>query len=112
MSYSEPQALNFAFATLLSVIGIVHYLRSYYNDKIRTRMYLYIYVMQTVASWLLMMCIPDLYHLVYPVFLLAASTMIAHFFALTGTIVSNLLFCLCLVLIIALFTLNMGLWTF
>ena len=112
MSYSEPQALNFAFATLLSVIGIVHYLRSYYNDKIRTRMYLYIYVMQTVASWLLMMFIPDLYHLVYPVFLLAASTMIAHFFALTGTIVSNLLFCLCLVLIIALFTLNMGLWTF
>ena len=112
IAYREPQALNFAFATLLSVIGIVHYLRSYYNDKIRTRMYLYIYVMQTVASWLLMVCVPDFYYLVYPVFLLGASTMIAHFFALTGTIVSNLLFCLCLVLTIALFTLNIGLWTF
>lgn len=112
MSYREPQALNFAFTTLLSVIGIVHYLRTYYNDKIRTRMYLYIYVMQTVASWLLMVCIPDLYYLAYPVFLLGASTMIAHFFALTGTIVSNLLFCLCLILALMLFTLNMGLWTF
>lgn len=112
MSCREPQALNFTFITLLSVIGIVHYLRTYYNDKIRTRMYLYIYVMQTVASWLLMVCLPDLYYLVYPVFLLGASTMIAHFFALTGTIVSNLLFCLCLILALMLFTLNMGLWTF
>ena len=112
MSYREPQAQSFAFVTLLSMIGIVHYLRSYYNDKIRTRMYLYIYVMQTVASWLMIVCIPDLYNLVYPVFLLGASTMIAHYFALTGTIVSNLLFCLCLVITIALFTLNTGLWTF
>ena len=112
LSYREPQALGFALMSLLALTGIVHYLRNYYNDKIRTRMFLYIYVMQTVASWLLVVAMPDRYSLLAPVLMLGASTMIAHFFALTGSILSNLFFCLTLILTLMLFTLNLGIWTF
>lgn len=112
LSYKEPEALNFALLSLLALIGIVHYLRNYYNDKIRTRMFLYIYVMQTVASWLLVIAMPDKYFLLAPVLMLAAGTMIAHFFALTGSLVSNLFFCVTIVMILMLFTLNLGIWTF
>ena len=112
LSYKEPEALNFALLSLLALIGIVHYLRNYYNDKIRTRMFLYIYVMQTVASWLLVIAMPDKYSLLAPVLMLAAGTMIAHFFALTSSLVSNLFFCVTIVMILMLFTLNLGIWTF
>lgn len=112
LSYKEPEALGFALLTLTALISIVHYLRNYYNDKIRTRMFLYIYVMQTAITWLLVVAMPDMYSLLAPVLMLSASTMIAHFFALTGTIVSNLFFCLTLLLTLMLFTLNLGIWTF
>ena len=75
-------------------------------------MFLYIYVMQTVASWLLVIAMPDKYSLLAPVLMLGASTMIAHFFALTGSLTSNLFFCVTIVMILMLFTLNLGIWTF
>jgi hypothetical protein len=112
LSYKEPETLGFALLTLTALISIVHYLRNYYNDKIRTRMFLYIYVMQTMVSLLLVVAMPNLYKLLAPVLMLGASTMIAHFFAQTGTIVSNLFFCLTLLLTLMLFTLNLGIWTF
>lgn len=110
--YKEPKTLGFALISLLSLIGIVHYLRNYYNDKIKTRMFLYIYVMQTIAAWLLVVSIPDIYGQLAPVLILSSSTMIAHFFALTGTIVSNIFFCLTLIITLMLFTLNLGIWNF
>lgn len=112
LTYQNTETLVFALVSLLSLVGIVHYLRNYYNDKIRTRMYLYIYVIQTVVCWLMILLSPDLYHHLAPVLMLGASTMIAHFFAQTRSIVSNLFFCLTLLIILALFTLNLGIWNF
>lgn len=112
MSYRSPEAQSFAFFSILSFIGIVHYLRNYYNDKIRTRMYLYIYVMQTAVCWLIVLCLPHMYHVLIPVFMLGASTMIAHFFALTNMLVSNLFFCLILTILILQFVINLGIWKF
>ncbi len=109
-SFTSVEALDFLLVSLLSLIGIIHYLRNYYNDKIRTRMYLYIYVMQTIASWLIVICVPDKWHLMAPVLLLNASTMIAHFFALTGSIISNLFFCLTLIILFLMYIINLGLW--
>lgn len=112
LDYKNPETLAFAFISLLSLVGIVHYLRNYYNDKIRTRMYLYIYVMQTIACWLIIICSPDMYHLLAPSLMLGASTMIAHFFALTGSVISNLFFYLTLAATLSLFVLNLGIWNF
>lgn len=110
--YTSPRTLFLAFITLLSLVGIVHYLRNYYNDKIRTRMYLYIYVLQTVACWLMIMFMPAVFDLMAPALMLYASTMVAHFFALTGTWVSNGFFCLTLLAAVALTLLNLGIWAY
>lgn len=109
-SLTSVEALDFLLVSMLSLIGIIHYLHNYYNDKIRTRMYLYIYVMQTIASWLIVICAPDMWHLMAPALLLNASTMIAHFFALTGSIISNLFFCMTLAILFLMYIINLGLW--
>ncbi len=110
--YRDPRTLFLAFITLLSLIGIVHYLRNYYNDKIRTRMYLYIYTIQTAVCWLMIMCMPSHFDLLAPSFMLCASTMLAHFFALTGTWVSNAFFCITLIAVVALTLINLGIWMY
>ncbi|MCM1515580.1 MAG: hypothetical protein NC080_04070 [Paraprevotella sp.] len=112
LDYRSPRTLFMAFITLLSLTGIVHYLRNYYNDKIRTRMYLYIYIIQTTVCWLMIMCMPSRFDLLAPSLMLYASTMVAHFFALTGTWVSNAFFCLTLLASAALTLVNLGLWKY
>lgn len=110
--YRSPRMLFMVFVTVLASTGIVHYLRNYYNDKIRTRMYLYIYMVQTVLCWLMIVCVPSCFDLLAPSLMLCASTMVAHFFALTGTWVSNAFFCLTLMAVVALTLVNMGVWKY
>lgn len=112
LSSGRTDALNLAFITILSAVGIVHYLRNYYKDKIRIRMYLYIYVMQTIACWLAILCLPAMFPRLAPVLLLGACTMAAHFFALTGTLTSNAFFCVSVLGLILLTLINMGIWIF
>ena len=110
LSKHNVQTLTWLFVTFVSFVATVHYLRTYFNDKIRTRMYLYIYVMQIAAVWLLLLWQPDLYNLLMPLLMLCSCTIIAHFFALTGSIISNLFFVLSVLALGALTSINMGLW--
>ena len=110
LAYRTPKALSFAFITILSMIGIVHYLVNYFDDKISTRMYLYIYTIQTLVILALIFCIPSLYDTLAIVFVLNACLMIAHYFALTGSWVSNTLFCVTLLVVAFLLVLNCGIW--
>ena len=110
MSVHNVQTLTWLFVTFVSLVATVHYLRTYFNDKIRTRMYLYIYVMQIAALWLLLLWQPDLYNLLMPLLMLCSCPIIAHFFALTGSIVTNLFFVLSVLAMGALTSINMGLW--
>lgn len=112
LSYRNSETLVFVFISILSFIGIIHYLRNYYNDNIRTRMYLYIYVMQTIGCWLMIVCSPYMYHQLAPILMISSSTMIAHFFALTGSVISNIFFILSVITTILLLTLNIGVWSF
>ncbi|MDE5561487.1 MAG: hypothetical protein K2J00_06795 [Bacteroidaceae bacterium] len=112
LSDGRTDALNLVFITILSAVGIVHYLRYYYKDKIRTRMYLYIYVMQTIACWLTILCLPAMFTKLAPVLLLGSCTMAAHFFAQTNTRTSNAFFCTSVLVLILLTLINMGIWTF
>lgn len=110
LAYRTPKALSFAFITILSMIGIVHYLVNYFDDKISTRMYLYIYTIQTLVILALIFCLPSLYDTLAIVFVLNACVMIAHYFALTGSWVSNTLFCVTLLVVAFLLVLNCGIW--
>lgn len=105
------ESLTCAFLGLLSFVGVIHFLRTYYNDKIRTRMFLYIYVTQTAVCWLVAAALPCRFEILLPLIVLNASTPIAHYFALTGSRLSNAFFCFTLLASVALLLHTFGLWT-
>lgn len=80
------------------VWSLVHYLRNSYNDKIRVRMMLYIYVTQTLLLLVSLILFPQHFLIFSTLFFSHACFLLAHYFSLTGSRFSNILFCLFLLL--------------
>ena len=108
LSWSSPGVLVFAFLTLTGFLGIVHFMQSRYDDKIRTRMLLYIYVWQSVGVWLVTVFNPSVYEEFIPSLVVCLSPILAHHFALTNRVVTNVYFCLCLMTAVIIAFLNYG----
>lgn len=92
---------------LLSLVGTLHYLRTKYDDKIRVRMMLYIYVSQTLLLMAYLLLQPAHYETTMALLVASASPLIAHYFALTGSWLSTGFFVLSLLLTAAMATLNL-----
>ena len=97
---------------LLSIVGILHYLRNNYDDKIRVRMYLYIYVSQTLLLMAFLALQPASYETTMALLVCSASPLIAHYFALTGSWLSTVFFLLALLLTAGMAVLNLWLTSF
>ena len=97
---------------LLSIVGILHYLRNNYDDKIRVRMILYIYVSQTLLLMAYLLLQPAHYETTMALLVASASPLIAHYFALTGSWLSTIFFLLSLILTASMATLNLWLTSF
>ncbi len=81
------------FVILVSLIGIIHYLRSSRNDKIRNRM---IYEMVIVVDLFTIVCIvlqPQHADNLLPILIINTSALIGHFITLTRTAATNVVFC-------------------
>lgn len=83
---------------LLAVVSIVHYLRTNYDDKIRTRMILYIYVSQSLLLMAVLAFLPEHYQTTMALLIVSASPLIAHYFALSRSILCTIFFFLSLLL--------------
>lgn len=83
---------------LLSLTGLIHYMRTRYNDKIHVRMILYIYSMQTILLMIYLLLQPGRYETVMALLVASSSPLIAHYFSLTGSWFSNMFFMLSLLL--------------
>ena len=84
---------TFLFVALVSLIGIVHYLRSSRNDKIRNRM---IYEMVIVVDLFTIACIvlqPQHADNLLPILIINTAALIGHFITLTRTAATNIVFC-------------------
>jgi hypothetical protein len=97
---------------LLSIVSIFHYLRTNYDDKIRVRMILYIYVSQTLLLMAFLLLQPAYYQTTMALLVASASPLIAHYFALTGNWLSTIFFLLSLLLTAGMATLNLWLTSF
>ena len=87
---------TFLFVALVSLIGIVHYLRSSRNDKIRNRM---IYEMVIVVDLFTIACIvlqPQHADNLLPILIINTAALIGHFITLTRTAATNIVFCVLL----------------
>ena len=102
-----PDLSNIAILALLLVVSSIHYLRTNYDDKIRVRMILYIYVSQTLLLMLFLLLHPAHYQTTMALLVASSSPLIAHYFSLSKGML-NAVFCvLFLLLVVALALLNL-----
>ena len=98
--------LFIAFTTLLMVIGSVHFIHNSFRDKIRVRQIFYGFITLGILSLVLLFLQP-LDDLAMRIFILAASPLIAHYWALTNSRISNIIFIILTVALVALTAFNL-----
>ncbi len=93
--------------TVFTLVSTVYYLRTYYNDKIRTRMFCYILICQFFVLELLLWVQPQYFAVWLALLHLTGSFLTAHYFAVTRSRATNLLFILTLLIWVALAALSL-----
>ena len=95
-----------AFATLLLVIGSIHFIHSSFRDKIRVRQIYYGFITLGLYSLAILVLQPH-NELALRMLIFAASPLTGHYWALTNSRISNILFIVLTVAIIALTAFNL-----
>jgi hypothetical protein len=98
--------LIMAFSTLLMIIGSTHFIHSSFRDKIRVRQIYYGFITLGLFSLTLLVLQP-LNEQALRMLILAASPLIGHYWALTNSRFSNIIFIIITVAIIALTAYNL-----
>ena len=101
--------LTYVFLVILTVTGIIHFLRASYNDKIRTRQLFYVIMLFDIVVLVLLPFFPQHYDLLFRPAIILTSPLIGHFIALTHTRITNIAFYI--ILITALLLTAFNLWT-
>ncbi len=106
-AHTVPELAFWAYITLLSLVGTIHFLLTRYKDKIRVRVMLSVYIIQMLAVQLFMLFCPASFPELMALLLLSASPLVAHFFALTRSRFSNIFFIISLVALVVLAVQNL-----
>ena len=107
ISWPLSWMVSLGIIILQSLVGVFHYLQTKYNDKIRVRMILYIYTMQTILLIIYLFLQPHEYQNTMALLVVSACPLIAHYFSLTRSWLSNAFFILSLFLCGAMAYLNL-----
>lgn len=91
---SRQEIVVFAFVALLYVTGVIHYLRSGFRDKIRTRMFYNAFMLIATIALIGIVLQPALYYGLMGILAVCVSPLVAHFVALTHTRFTNIYFIL------------------
>lgn len=86
------QALFLGYIILLVIIGSIHFMIDSFRDKIRVRQLYYAFMTLSVYALALLFFLPTEYDMLIRVMAIAVSPLIGHFFALTHSKFSNMLF--------------------
>ena len=86
------QALTLSFVLVCAVIGIVHFMNQKRNDNIRTRLFYQIFVTIDLLAIVFFFLQPQHYEALLSVMIVTTAPLIAHFFALTRTRITNWMF--------------------
>ena len=79
---SQPQYLSTGVLIFLALLAFIHYFRTAYNDKIRTRMHYYIVATQELIIWASFILFPVYYEEQLTLLILNSSLLLAHYYAL------------------------------
>jgi hypothetical protein len=98
--------LIMAFTTLLMVIGSMHFVHSSFRDKIRVRQIYYGFITLGIYSLAILVLQPH-NELAMRMLILAASPLIGHYWALTNSRISNIIFITITVTLVVLTAFNL-----
>lgn len=87
-----PVILTVGFMTAIYATGVIHYIRTSYNDKIRIRQIFYSFIFLYFIAMLFLIVQPQHYDLMLRMMIIAVSPLIAHFISLTYTRITNIAF--------------------
>jgi hypothetical protein len=91
------QFITLIFILLIATIGIIHYLRTSYNDKIKVRMLFEIFIVMDIISIIFIALQPNHYDLLLRLIVINTSPLIAHYITLTRTWITNISFVIILI---------------
>ena len=89
---SNNSLLILSFLSLLSLTGIIHFLRNSFLDKIKTRMIYEALIALNIIIFVFIVLQPQHYSSLIRLFIITVSPLIAHFVALTRTKITNIAF--------------------
>jgi len=92
---------EYVILVIFAGIGWIHFVRTAYKDKIRTRMLLNAFVAISLVMMVVIPIAPLLADSLLPVMIVSVSPLVAHFITLTETRLSNITFIVMLVLVVA-----------
>ena len=90
MNCSINDFLPLCFIILLAITGSIHFLRTSYKDKIRTRMIYEMFITMTVATIVLIILQPQHANIATHLLIISTAPLIGHFLALTSTKITNI----------------------
>ena len=102
------QIVSLAVVMLFAVIGIVHYLRKYHDDKIRIRLIYDVFIWTDLTAALFLVLQPQHYDCLMRMMVINTAPLIGHFLALTRTRWTNIAFYA--IVAIVLITTGFNLW--
>lgn len=106
LSIDSHQVATTIFIVIVAVTGIVHFLRTSYNDKIRTRMLFESFITMDIIAMLFLILQPQHYKELTAIIIVNTSPLIGHYIALTRTFITDLSFKLMIIIAIALTAYN------
>lgn len=109
LDYSQvtlQQVLNIGFIVFLAVVGVFHFVRTSYADKIRTRMIYNSFIMNVWVTLAFIVLQPRCVDMLGGVLIVNTSPLVAHYITYTHSRFSNICFIALLVLVVALLGYN------
>ena len=91
-SFQLSHVLVYVFTLLLTTVGILHFWRFSFEDKIRIRLLFGFFTTMTILLFVLCAAQPQLANVLMRLVFLVASPLIAHLFTFTSGKLSNILF--------------------
>lgn len=81
-SFTYAQMANACWLLFLTLLGLLHYYRTNFNDKIRVRMFFYVIIEVELALWAGLVFFPQHFDALFLLLLLNTAPLTAHYFAL------------------------------
>lgn len=95
------QMVNLGFVIVPFLIGCIHYAHTNFNDKIRTRMYFYVIILQTAGLLVLLALHPLNYNELLPFIVMECSPVVGHYLVFSRGKVGDIFFILIILLTLA-----------